>query len=142
MKYPEQYIGFVVSKKLETNRCDPLLNGLTMPAAVASSLSSSGGIRELISGIPPEVALRREARKHQSLADHTRLRILWALSKMDLCPCVLKVVAEVSDSKLSYHLRILESGRLIRARRTKNWRVYSITKHGMEAISRDTSKRR
>ncbi len=49
---------------------------------------------------------------------------------MDLCPCVLKVIADVPDSRLSYHLRILESARLIKSRRTRNWRIYSITNEG------------
>ena len=69
------------------------------------------------------------------MADHTRLKILWALSNMDLCPCVLTVIADVSDSKLSYHLRILESARLIESRRTKSWRIYSITEEGERTLS-------
>lgn len=73
--------------------------------------------------------------RNQALADHIRLKILWALSQMDLCPCVLKVITKVTDSRLSYHLKILESARLIRARRTKNWRVYSITKEGLHALA-------
>lgn len=108
-----------------------------MPAPVASALEAIGGVRGLARGIPAEDQLRKEAERHQSLADHTRLRILWALSKMDLCPCVLKVIAEVSDSKLSYHLRILESEKLIKARRTKNWRIYSITAKGENALDSD-----
>ncbi len=68
------------------------------------------------------------------MADHTRLRILWALSKMDLCPCVLKIIADVPDSKLSYHLKILESEKLVKARRKGNWRVYSITGEGKESL--------
>lgn len=69
------------------------------------------------------------------MADHTRLRILWALSNMDLCPCVLTVIAGVSDSKLSYHLKVLESARLIKSRRTRSWRIYSITEEGERALA-------
>jgi ArsR family transcriptional regulator len=105
-----------------------------MPASVASALEAAGGIRGLTDGIRSDCQLRKEAKRHQSLADHTRLKIMWVLSRMDLCPCVLKVIAEVSDSKLSYHLKILESERLIKARRAKNWRVYSITNEGKEAL--------
>lgn len=85
--------------------------------------------------MPGERTLREEAQRNQALADHVRLKILWALSRMDMCPCVLKVVAGVSDSKLSYHLKILESTRMIRGRRTKNWRIYSITKKGRSALA-------
>lgn len=106
-----------------------------MPTSVASALDDAGGVSGLMQGLPSETKLKRIAGLHQSLADHTRLKILWALSNMDLCPCVLKVIADVSDSKLSYHLKILESARLIKSRRTRNWRIYSITKEGEKALA-------
>ena len=106
-----------------------------MPRSVAAALDGAGGVRGLARRVPSEARLKKAAALHQSLADHTRLKILWALSNMDLCPCVLTVIAGVSDSKLSYHLRILESARLIESRRTKNWRIYSITEEGERALS-------
>jgi DNA-binding transcriptional ArsR family regulator len=105
-----------------------------MPPSVASGLNDHGGIRGLMQEVPSEVRLKKEAKRHQSLADHTRLKILWATSKMDLCPCVLKVVAGVSDSKLSYHLRVLEEAGMVRSRRIKNWMLYSITNLGRETL--------
>lgn len=134
MKYPEQYIGFVVSKKIETSCCDHAPKDLAMPASVASALKAVGGFQGLARKIPAESELRKEASRYQSLADNTRLRILWALNNIDLCPCALKVITGISDSKLSYHLKILESENLIRARRAKNWRVYSITNDGKESL--------
>lgn len=111
------------------------MEGLQMPASVAHALAEAGGIRGLAKMMPSERALMDKATHHQSLADHVRLKILWALAKMDMCPCVLKIVTGVTDSKLSYHLRILESAKMIRARRTKNWRVYSITAEGRDAMT-------
>ena len=131
----------MVSNKIETLCCDPALKGLAIPSSIVSALETVGGVRGLTERIAPDRQLRKEARRHQSLADHTRLKILWALFRMDLCPCVLKVIAEVSDSKLSYHLKILESERLIRARRAKNWRVYSITDDGKEALAHHKTTR-
>ena len=84
--------------------------------------------------VPSDGRLKKEAKGHQSLAAHTRLKILWAISKMDLCPCVLKVVAGVSDSKLSYHLRVLEEAGMVRSRRIKNWMLYSVTNLGLENL--------
>ena len=127
----------MVSNKLETASSDSALKGLAIPASVASGLNAVGGISGLTRGIPSDARLTKEAKRHQSLADHTRLKILWALSKMDLCPCVLKVIAGVPDSKLSYHLKILESEKLIKARRRGNWRVYSITNDGKESLVYD-----
>lgn len=90
--------------------------------------------------IPPEVPLEKVARRHQALADPIRLKILWALYEMELCPCVLKVIADVSDSKLTYHLKVLESDKLIKVRRRGNWRMYSITGEGEESLARDGTK--
>jgi len=105
-----------------------------MPPSVASGLIDHGGIRGLIQEVPSEGRLKKEAKRHQSLADHTRLKILWAISKMDLSPCVLKAVAGVSDSKLSYHLRVLEEAGMVKSRRIKNWMLYSITNLGLEKL--------
>jgi DNA-binding transcriptional ArsR family regulator len=124
----------VVSKKIETPCCCPAPTALSMPPSVASGLTDYGGIRGLTQEVPSETRLKKEAKRHQSLADHTRLKILWAISKMDLCPCVLKVVAGVSDSKLSYHLRVLEEAGMVRSRRIKNWMLYSVTNLGLENL--------
>jgi DNA-binding transcriptional ArsR family regulator len=61
-------------------------------------------------------------------ADPVRLRILEALSVSDLCPCLLREITGVTDSKLSYHLRILENAGLARSRRSRNWRIYSLAR--------------
>ncbi|OGS41651.1 MAG: hypothetical protein A3K67_04750 [Euryarchaeota archaeon RBG_16_62_10] len=78
--------------------------------------------------------MSRDAEYHHALSDPTRQRILWALSMSDLCPCLLKRIARVSDSKLSYHLAVLERSGLVRVRRTRNWRIYSITPSAEEAL--------
>ena len=75
------------------------------------------------------------AERHQALSDPVRLRVLWALSKADLCPCILKQITELSDSKLSYHLSVLEKSGLISSRRTRNWMIYSITPLGSDALA-------
>ncbi len=124
----------MVSKKVETSCCGTEPTDLSMPPSVASELTDCGGIRGLMQEVPPEGSLRKEAKRNQSLADHTRLKILWAISKMELCPCVLKVVAGVSDSKLSYHLRVLEEAGMVRSRRMKNWMLYSVTNLGLEKL--------
>ena len=124
----------MVSKKVETLCCGTAPTDVSIPPSVASGLTDAGGIQGLIQEVPSEGSLKKEAKRHQSLADHTRLKILWAISKMDLCPCVLKVVAGVSDSKLSYHLRVLEEAGMVRSRRIKNWMLYSVTDLGLEKL--------
>lgn len=42
-----------------------------------------------------------------ALGDDTRLKILYSLSRADLCVCDVAAVAEVSKAVASYHLRLL-----------------------------------
>lgn len=94
-----------------------------------------GGLKKLVQRLPDKARMRTAASRHQALSDGIRLRVLWALSEVDLCPCALKQVTGLSDSRLSYHLRILEESGLISSRRTKNWVIYSITKLGSRSLT-------
>ncbi len=64
----------------------------------------------------------------------TRLKILYALKFCDLCPCVLKEYLKISDSRLSYHLSVLEDAGLVISYPEKNWKIYSITNLGREHL--------
>ncbi len=84
--------------------------------------------------VPSIKELTSESMYHYCLSDPIRLRILYALASSDQCPCVLKEVAGISDSKLSYHLRILQREGFIVGKREKNWRIYSITDKGRKSL--------
>ena len=58
-----------------------------------------------------------------------------ALSACDLCPCVLRDVTELFDSRLSYHLNILEGAGLISPSSRKRWRIYALTMLGRALIA-------
>lgn len=105
-----------------------------LPPEVAESVRELGGPAGLARRLASERQLAASARYHRALSDENRLRILHALSLADMCPCALKVIAGTSDSKLSYHLKILESENLIASKRVKSWRIYSITRKGREAL--------
>jgi len=136
LKYSADYLVFVVSKEIETLCCGKNGSLFELPDAVALQISKLGGLAKLIKRLPKESRVKDVARRHQALSDPVRLRILWALSMADLCPCVLKQVAELSDSKLSYHLAVLERAGLVASRRTKNWMIYSITPLGSRELKK------
>jgi ArsR family transcriptional regulator len=127
----------VVSKKIEIPCCGATVEGVAVPPSVMANLERVGGIEGLIKKAPGEKLLRKEALRNQALADNTRLKILWAVSTTELCPCILKVVTGTSDSKLSYHLHVLEDAGMVRSRRVKNWVLYSITDAGRKRIDLD-----
>ncbi|MBU5226256.1 metalloregulator ArsR/SmtB family transcription factor [Clostridium senegalense] len=65
----------------------------------------------------------------KALSDITRLNILKELSKKDsMCVCSLVEHFDISQSKLSYHLKMLLDSNLITMERCGKWNHYSINK--------------
>lgn len=58
--------------------------------------------------------------------DSTRIRILYALSKSELCVCDLSKLLGASQSAISHQLQILRSSRLVKYRREGKTVFYSL----------------
>ncbi|RKX77884.1 MAG: transcriptional regulator [Spirochaetes bacterium] len=70
------------------------------------------------------------------LADETRTRILFLLSKRELCVCDLALILEMSLPAVSHHLRLLKVMRLVAYRREGKQVFYSLDdEHVVELIS-------
>jgi ArsR family transcriptional regulator len=98
------------------------------------ALQRKGGLSGLRKKIPDREELASEARLFQVLSDPIRLQILHSLMVIDLCPCILREITGLSDSKLSYHLNILEEKGLIKSSPRHRWRIYIITELGRSQI--------
>jgi ArsR family transcriptional regulator len=71
--------------------------------------------------------MKTEARLFKSLADETRLRILWLLmAKEELCVCDIMGVLEITQSKASRHLRYLYYLGWVTDRREGVWMNYRL----------------
>jgi len=71
--------------------------------------------------------MKHEARFFKSLADETRLQILWLLMiKEELCVCDIMEVIGITQSKASRHLRYLYNLGLVTDRREGLWMYYRI----------------
>jgi ArsR family transcriptional regulator len=105
----------------------PLKEECVLPPEVDEGLKEAGGRDGILSKLPTCESLKERAEVHQALSDPVRLRIVHLLGLSALCPCVLKDLTGLSDSKLSYHLSILEKAGLVAWRQNKNWRVYRST---------------
>ncbi len=57
----------------------------------------------------------------QSVGDETRLRILMALRRQELCVCQLQALLRLAPSTISAHLRLLGQAGLIERRRVGKW---------------------
>lgn len=71
--------------------------------------------------------MKAEARLFKSLADETRLKILWLLmGQGELCVCDIMRVLAITQSKASRHLRYLYHLGLVSDRREGLWMYYSL----------------
>lgn len=111
-------------------KCCTTEGGLNLPEEVEKDLCRLGGLEELIDSLPDEKGLRKVAIQNNALSDLIRLRILAALARCDLCPCVLKEITGLSDSRLSYHLNVLEETGLVSQSSKGRWRIYRLTEEG------------
>ena len=68
------------------------------------------------SELPPEET-GSLAQTFKALADVTRLRILWALEKREMCVCDLAALLGITESAVSHQLRLLRNLQLVSNRR-------------------------
>jgi len=104
-------------------------SSIDYPDEVKEAIEDIGGLERILNAIKTD-EIDAEVKLHRILSDKTRLTILKAIRQCDLCPCVIKVLLKISDSRLSYHLMVLEEAGLITSYKKKNWKIYKITEKG------------
>ena len=62
----------------------------------------------------------------KALSDETRLRILRVLLEKECCVCEVMQALDISQSRASRNLGILQDAGFLRARRDGLWMVYSV----------------
>ncbi len=73
-----------------------------------------------------EAVLRDLAELFKVLSDHTRVRILHALLKAELCVCDLVEVLDMNQSAVSHQLRVLRSAKVVKYRKEGRHVFYSL----------------
>ncbi len=63
----------------------------------------------------------------KAAADETRVRILLALSRHELCVCQITELLDLAPSTVSKHLSILYNARLVNMRKSGKWVYYSLS---------------
>lgn len=61
-----------------------------------------------------------------ALSDPLRVHVIERLRTQEMCVCDLCEELDVSQSKLSFHLRVLKDAGLVRARPQGRWTYYSL----------------
>ncbi len=83
-------------------------------------------VTEIKGWLPEDSEVRRVATLHGALADPTRLKILLALSREELCVCDVSHVLGLSISATSHQLRLLRNLNLVSYRNDGKMAYYSL----------------
>ncbi len=62
----------------------------------------------------------------KALSDETRLRVVKLLASGELCVCHIVAALDMSQSKISFHLKILKEAGLVKDRREGKWMHYRL----------------
>jgi ArsR family transcriptional regulator len=81
------------------------------------------------------MAMRDFAKLFKSLSDETRIRILKVLLERECCVCEVMQALDISQSRASRNLGILEDASFIKSRRDGLWIVYSIDEQKMNSYA-------
>jgi ArsR family transcriptional regulator len=93
------------------------------------------------SGVPGPDALRSVADLFGLLSDETRLRILYALAREELCVCDLARVAGRSIPAVSHQLAALRRVQVVSYRSEGKLAYYRLASQAVRRLLRDASRR-
>lgn len=69
-----------------------------------------------------------------ALSEPIRIRVIELLRQRELCVCDLCNALEISQSKLSFHLKNLKEANLVHARQEGRWIYYSLNLHQFQVL--------
>jgi ArsR family transcriptional regulator, lead/cadmium/zinc/bismuth-responsive transcriptional repressor len=97
-------------------------------------------IRTARKGLASEETIIEMAETFKVLGDHTRLKIVLALSKQELCVLDIATVVGMSESAVSHQLRLLKNLRLVKQRKDGKMAFYSLDDEHIEDLLRVASR--
>lgn len=102
-------------------------------------------LNEIKESLYEEEVVNRLAQIFKALADPTRLKIIYVLSKTPLCVCDIADLLDMTQSAISHHLRLLRNLRLVKFKKEGKMAIYSLDddhvlqlfKQGMDHVNHD-----
>ena len=82
----------------------------------------------------PDQDLERLALVYKALGDPTRLRMVMALRRGEMCVCDLAALLNLSESATSHQIRRLKDLALVKSRRDGQILYYSLDDHHVEEL--------
>ena len=81
------------------------------------------------------MAMRDFAKLFKALSDETRIRILKVLLERECCVCEVMQALDISQSRASRNLGMLDDAGFVRSRRDGLWIVYSVDEQKMNSYA-------
>ncbi len=91
-------------------------------------------VKEVIEDLPEEEELCDLADFFKIFADTTRIKILYVLSKHEMCVCDISQLLKTSQSAISHQLRTLKQMKLVKNRREGKTIFYSLSDDHIKSI--------
>ena len=95
-------------------------------------------IAHLGSGVDPGDSMREFMAITKALADETRVRVLLALQRGELCVCQIVELTGLATSTMSKHMSILKQARLVESRKEGRWMYYRLADAEVPELVRRT----
>jgi ArsR family transcriptional regulator len=108
-----------------------------MAGQLLSSPIDPEAVAEVRAAVPRDDLLALVVEAFGALADPTRARMLYALTRRPLCVRDLAHVVGVSESAVSHQLRLLRDRRLVKPTRAGNIIYYALDDHHVAALFRE-----
>ncbi|MDY4561426.1 MAG: metalloregulator ArsR/SmtB family transcription factor [Peptostreptococcus porci] len=80
------------------------------------------------------VSYKKNSKIFKAFADEKRLRIIDLLTSGEKCACVLLEDLDLTQSGLSYHMKILTDSGIVKSRQSGKWTYYKISEEGRKKI--------
>jgi len=91
-------------------------------------------VNKVQQNIPEEDDLYDLAELFKVFGDSTRIKIIWALFKSEMCVCDIAYLLNMTQSAISHQLRVLKASKLVRSRRSGKTIYYSLADSHIKQI--------
>ena len=93
-----------------------------------------GAVDQVRQVLPPDEVLSDLADLFKIFGDSTRIKILYALLRSELCVCDIADLLGLTQSAISHQLRALKNARLVKSRRDGKTVFYSLADDHVKTI--------
>jgi len=112
----------------------PAASSQSRPEARPCNVIHPLTVRKVSRQMAPEAGLSDLADFFKLFSDKTRVGILWALSRAELCVCDLSMLLKMKQPAISQHLKNLRQMRVVRTRRDGKVVFYALSDEHIRSV--------